>query len=413
MWFAGIDWADQHHDVVVLDADGQPVGQMQVAHSAEGLEHLTTFLRTLAPESDPATHVACLVETNQGLLIAALLEAGLSVYPVNPTAIEGLRPPSGVKTDQLDALLLARKGRSDWPHLRVLRPDSPLLAELKTLTRDLQSLIQEQTRLVNQLTTCLKAYYPAALQCFDGVTRQVTRTFLHAFPTPEQACAARVENLEQVLRSVHYPHPADQARRLVSLLQQPRLQAIPGVALAKSRFMLVLFMLVLLAQHDLVLEQIAAYDQAIHSVSHQHADAALFASLPGAGPRLAPCLLAEWGEDRERYAGAASVQALAGTAPVTMQSGKWHRVRRRTACVNSFRQALYHLARESVLFEPWAKTYYTRKRSEGKTHAMALRALAHHWVRIMYAMWTRQELYRAETFVTAQRAHAGLKQENG
>src|SRR5215469_17556885 len=111
MWFAGIDWADQHHDVVVLDADGQPVGQMQVAHWAEGLEHLTTFLRTLAPESDPATHVACLVETNQGLLIAALLEAGLSVYPVNPTAIEGLRPPSGVKTDQLDALLLARKGR--------------------------------------------------------------------------------------------------------------------------------------------------------------------------------------------------------------------------------------------------------------------------------------------------------------
>lgn len=89
-----------------------------------------------------------------------------------------------------------------------------------------------------------------------------------------------------------------------------------------------------------------------------------------------------------------------------MQSGTWRRVRRRTACVNTFRQALYHLARESVLFEPWAKTYYTRKRSEGKTHAMALRALANQWVRIVYAMWTKHESYHATTFLAAQQAHA-------
>lgn len=110
-----------------------------------------------------------------------------------------------------------------------------------------------------------------------------------------------------MLRSVHYPHAAEKAQTLAHTLQAPQLTATPGVALAKTRFMLAL-----LAQLDLVLEQIAAYDQAIESVSHQHADAPLFASLPGAGPRLAPSLLAEWGDDRDRYPGAASVQELAG-----------------------------------------------------------------------------------------------------
>src|SRR5262249_52074918 len=137
--------------------------------------------------------VACVVETNHGLLIAALLEAGLAVYPVHPIAVGHLRPPSGVKTDALDAFLLARKGRSDWPDLRLLQPDAPLVQELKTLTRDLESLLRDQTRLVNQATACLKAYYPAALTCFDGLTRHVTLAFLQAFPTPEQAEHAGVD----------------------------------------------------------------------------------------------------------------------------------------------------------------------------------------------------------------------------
>jgi transposase len=164
MWFAGIDWADRHHEVVVLNEQGHKVGALRVDHSVAGLEQLTTFLRSFAcaePER-PASRerlgqAACVVETNQGLWIAALLEAGLAVYPVNPTALGPLRPPSGVKTDALDALLLARKGRSDWPDLRLLRPDGPLLQELKTLTRDLEGLLREQTRLVNQMTACLKA----------------------------------------------------------------------------------------------------------------------------------------------------------------------------------------------------------------------------------------------------------------
>jgi hypothetical protein len=81
-------------------------------------------------------------------------------------------------------------------------------------------------------------------------------------------------------------------------------------------------------------------------------------------------------------------------------------VRRRVACVNTLRQALYHFARESVLFEPWAAAYYTRKREQGKTRAMALRALANQWVRIIYAMWAQRQEDQSAVFLAAQRAHA-------
>lgn len=171
------------------------MGTLPVPHTAAGLDQLTSFLRGGGSGPDAAEPVVCVVETNHGLLITALLEVGCTVCPVNPTTVGRLRPPSGVKTDALDARLLARIGRTDWPALRGVQPDEPLLQELKTLPRDLAGVLREQTRVVNQLTACLTAYYPVALPCFDGLTRQVTLAFLKAFPTPEAAAAASLEHL--------------------------------------------------------------------------------------------------------------------------------------------------------------------------------------------------------------------------
>ncbi len=398
MWFAGIDWADRHHDAVVVTAAGEVVGRLRVAHSADGLEELAAFLQQGLPTGE---QVACVVETTHGLLISALLEAGVLVCPVNPTTLRRWRPPSGAKSDAGDALLLARAGRAAWPDLPVLQPDSPAVHELKLLTRDLEGLIVEQTRLVNQLTACLKAYYPVALACFDGLTRHAALAFLQAFPTLERARAATCEEMGEVLRQVHYPHAAEKAAALHHLLHQPQLEASAEVVRAKARLTLAL-----VEQLHIVVRQVAAYDQEIARLFLQHHDHAIFASLPGAGKRLAPRLLAEWGEDRGHYLDAASVQSLAGTAPVVFQSGAYRGVRRRRACVNPFRQALYHFARESALLEDWAKAYYRRKREQGKTRAMALRALANQWVRILYAMWLHSAPYDPALFAAARRAHS-------
>ena len=401
MWYAGIDWADRHHDAVVIDAAGRRVATLRVEHSAAGLAKLTAFLRGIGDVAAHPDHLACVVETSRGLLIAALLDAGLPVYPVNPKTVDQRRKPSGAKTDAIDAYLLARTGRSDLADLRRLVPDSPLVAELRLLTRDLEGLIQGQTRLLNQLTACLKAYYPAALALFSKLHQPATLAFLRACPTLEQARAATVAELTALLRAARHPHPGTKARWIHEQLRGPQLDGAPAVARAKARPMLAL-----VAQLAPLLDAIAAYDQEIGRLFAAHPDGAIFAGLPGTGTRLAPRLLAEWGDDRGRYGDAAAVQALAGTAPVTFQSGNFARVHRRVACNTVLRNALFRFAWLSTQQEAWAADYYRRKRREGKSHAVAVRALANHWVRIIYALWAKRATYDPAVFLAARQAHA-------
>jgi transposase len=396
MWYAGIDWADDHHDVVVLDDTGRQIASRRVAHTAAGLAELTTTLSQICGATTKDT-LACIVETNRGLLITALLEAGFAVYPVNPKTVDRRRNAAGVKTDQIDAYLLAKTGRSDLADLRRLRPDSPLIQELKALTRDQDGLIQSQTRLVNQLTACLKAYYPVALTLFGKLHQKSTLAFLRAYPTPDAARNASVDDLVQTLKAAGHTRARQIAPTLWHALQQPQLQADGVTTRTKTRLMLAL-----LAQLQPVMEQIAAYDVEIEGLFLSHADSALFASLPRAGKRLAPRLLAEIGEDRTRYADAAGLQALAGTAPVLFQSGNYAKAHRRTACLKPLRNAMQHFAWQSTLEESWALTYYQRKRAEGKSHSVAVRALANSWLRIIYALWRDRTPYQADIFTTAQ-----------
>ncbi len=127
------------------------MGSIRVDHSPQGFAKLDTFLMQIIGSASKE-HMACIIETTHGLLIVHLLEAGWPVYPVNPRTVDRRRSASGAKTDTIDAYLLAKTGRADFADLHRLTPDSDQVAELKQLTRDQDSLIRTQTRLVNQLT---------------------------------------------------------------------------------------------------------------------------------------------------------------------------------------------------------------------------------------------------------------------
>jgi transposase len=398
MWYVGLDWADTHHDVLVLDEAGRRVGSRRFAHSHDGLHELKAFLLNIAASPE---QLACIVETNHGLLIAFLLEAGIPVYPVNPKTTNQLRKAAGAKTDQIDAYLLAKTGRFDLAELRRLEPDSATVQELKTLTRDQDALIQTQTRLVNQLTACLKGYYPAALHLFAKVQQRSTLVFLQTYPTPQAAQAASLEEIIATLHAGKHTKPTQVAPKIFEELHRPQLVANQVMVRAKSRLMLAL-----VKQLLVVIEEISSYDKQIRTLFLTHKDQEIWSSLPGAGKRLAPRLLAEWGEDRSRYADASSVQSLAGTAPVPFQSGNYAKAHKRFACLKPLRNHLHQFAWQSTRQEAWALAYYQRKRAEGKTHSMALRALANVWVRIIYRMWVSETCYQTATFEAAQLAHA-------
>jgi transposase len=317
MWYAGIDWADDHHDAAVFDDAGQRVASCRVSHTPEGLAQLVVFLQGTVASAPTLQELVCLIETTRSQLITALLDAGLAVYPVNPKTVDRRRTPSGAKTDVTDAYLLAKTGRSDLADLRRLAPDSPLVQELRALTRDQDGLIQSQTRLVNQLTDCLNAYYPVALDLFTNLQQPLTLTFLQTYPTLEAAQLTSVEELTALLQQHHHPAPAATAHALWERLHQPQLQADAITIRSKSRLLLAL-----VSQLAPLVEQIKQYDTEISCLFLSHPDSVIFVSLPRAGKRLAPRLLAGWGDDRERYLSAATVQALAGTSPVAYECGK-------------------------------------------------------------------------------------------
>jgi transposase len=400
MWYAGIDWADTHHDALVIDEKGHQVGSLRIAHTPAGMNQLNTFLERIIGAA-PKEEMACIIETTHGLLIAHLLEAGWPVYPVNPRTVDRKRGASGAKTDLIDAYLLAKTGRADLEDLHRLTPDSEKVAELKQLTRDQETLIQMQTRLVNQLTACLKAYYPAALELFSKLQQRTTLVFLQTYPTPAVAMAASTEQLAQLLKSTHHPNALRVAPQIVERLHQPQLLADAVMTRTKSRLMLVL-----VSQLLPLVEQIAHYDKEIDTLFLTHEDHLIFASLPRAGKRLAPRLLAEIGDDRQRYQDASSLQALGGTSPVLYQSGTYSKAHRRLGCIKPLRNALQQFAWQTTQSEAWAREYYQRKRTEGKSHTVAVRALANVWVRIIFALWMHHQCYDATVFEQAQQQHA-------
>ncbi|TYP52445.1 transposase [Thermosediminibacter litoriperuensis] len=286
MLYVGIDWADTQHRVFIIDSQGYEKANFTIPHTREGLEYLKKKLLKLVqnPQS-----IACIIETKHGLLIQFLLEAGFAVYPVNPKAFDRRRKPSGSKSDPLDARILAELGTTDINRLRKLEPDSELIQELKALTRDQDTLIRESTRLTNRLISCLKEYFPVALELFSRPTLPVALDFLKLYPTLEAAQQASVLELAAFLKSHKHPKPNQTAITIYQKLHSPQLKASPVVTRTKARLMLAI-----LSQLEPLLEQIKEYDREIERLFNLHFDSKLFASLPGAGSRLAPRLLAEW-----------------------------------------------------------------------------------------------------------------------
>jgi transposase len=207
-----------------------------------------------------------------------------------------------------------------------------------------------QTRLVNQLTACLKDYYPVALGLFAKLQQHSSLIFLQTYPTLEAAQSASIEQISQVLKAAGHTSAEQVAPKIFEHLHQPSLHASAVTTRTNSRLALAL-----IAQLLPLVEQIAAYDKEIERLFLSHEDNEVFSSLPGAGKRLAPRLLAEIGDDPSRYETAASLQALGGTSPVLFESGNSSKPHRRLGGIKPLRNALHQFAWQSTQQEAWAK----------------------------------------------------------
>jgi hypothetical protein len=148
--------------------------------------------------------------------------------------------------------------------------------------------------------------------------------------------------------------------------------------------------------------------RAVESLTASHPDFALFASFPGAGPALAPRLLAAFGSDRNRFRTAAEVQTFSGIAPVVSQSGQSKWIHFRWACPKFLRQSFHEYAGVSIQFCDWARAFYDKQRGKGKGHHAAVRSLAFKWIRILFACWRDRTPYNERRHTESLAARSAL-----
>lgn len=396
-FFGALDWASEHHDVVIVNASGEIVASFRFEENADGWHEFAQKINDFKPG------LAIAVETRTGWVVERLLQSGVTVYPVNPRTVESYRTrkaPSGVKNDKLDAWTIADALRTDGRPWQPLEPEDPHTQALRLLCRDEMELIGDQTALVNRLRAAAREYYRTPIEVFDEWTSPSVWDFLHEFPTPEKLVKAGKRRWENFLHAHRMWRVDLGPQRMAAFAKANELPVPEGVVKAKSELVLSL-----VAQLRTLRVQLEKYRAMIEEEFARHEDSGIFKSLPGAGDKLAPRLLAEFGVDRRRFDTADAIQCYAGTAPVARQSGKSTVVTMRRACCSTLRATVHLWVDLSRRKCAWAQAYYQAKVEKGHSHACALRCLGQRWLKILWRMWQDRLPYNEALHTLNQQKH--------
>ena len=382
--FAGIDWAKDDHAVCVVDADGRPLTRRVVGHHERGLRSLIVLLGE--------HRVECVaIERPDGLLVDRLLDAGVVVIPIHPNQVKAARPrytAAGGKSDRFDAFVLAELARTDRHRFRTLVPDSDATRAMRALTRAHQDAVWTRVDLANQLRAELERVWPAATMLFAAIDSPIALAFLRRYPGPGEARTLTHRTLSGFLRRARYS-----GRRSPDELLT-RLRSAPAGAAGKrelaARRQIVLGLIDAL---QAIVANIKTLEQQIATAIHAHPDGPIFLSFFRDSTITAARLLAEIGDDRNRYPTNDALAAHAGTSPVARESGKHKTASFRWGCNHRLRNALCVLADTSRHRHPWAARTYANARARGHDHPRALRTLARNWTRVLWRCWQDRTPY--------------------
>jgi transposase len=362
----GADWAEAHHDIALVNEDGALIARARIDTGATGFNNL---LALIAEHGGNAEDTPIAIETDKNLLVVALVEAVFTVYPINPRAVARYRErhgQAGGKSDAGDAAVLAHILRTDQHMHRRLPAVSEGGRAVKALARQHQEAIWAQHQTVSRLRSVLLEFYPQALQAFPNLKHKAALTVLAAAPTPaagQRLTRRRVIGLMQ--RSGRGNHPA-LVEQILTDLHAPALRQPPRVEQALGHTVAGLITIVVAMQRavdDLETELAREFDQ--------HPQAAILRSAPGLGP-----ILAEIGDDPARFSDPNSLRAFAGTAPVTIASGRSHYVKARKVRNKRLGDACHWWAFSMLTKSPGAREHYDKRRAAGDRHNAALRNLA-------------------------------------
>ncbi len=387
--YIAIDWADEKHAFSLLEA-GQRKKETGMLEQKPQL--IGTWMAKLR-ERFGGRPIAVAVEQSRGALIHALLSYDFVViYPLHPSTVAKFREAfksSGVKSDPLDTNQILEILTKHLELLKPLKPDTEQTRRLARLVEDRRKLVYQRTSQIEALSAALKEYFPQAIEVLSGnLSSRLACDFLEKWANFEAFQQARASSIKQFFYRHNIRSPKALARVLEVAKTGKPLTSDP--AIVESGSLLAQAYAQLISTLNLT---IAGYDQRIESYFNEHPEAYLYQNLPGAGPALAPRLLAFFGTDRSRYEHAGNVQSFCGVAPVTKTSGKSELIYMRRACPKFARQTFHEFARLSVFRSQWARNYLDYYTGKGKKFNTVVRALAFKWIRILFRCWKDRTPY--------------------
>ncbi|WP_431904901.1 IS110 family transposase [Nonomuraea sp. bgisy101] len=400
--FCGIDWAEGHHDIALVDQDGQLVAKRRISETIEGFAELVEMLAAAGDTAEAPIPVA--IETPRGLLVATLRATGRRVYSINPMAVARYRERYSVarkKSDHIDAMVLANILRTDAHAHRALPEDSELVRAIAVLARAHQDATWRRTRISNELRSLLREYYPTFLEIVrgqsSGLTSREARAVLKIAPTPTLAAALPRAQIATALRqSGRRRRVEDLADEIHHALHQPQLRQPHLVEQAMGEQALAL-----LAVLDAECTNVERLGETVTQAFHQHPDHAVILSFPGLGDMLGARLLAEIGDDRDRFADARAIKAYAGSAPITRASGKSILITHRKVKNNRLAATGFSWAFMALTNHPPARGHYQQRRGTGDGHPAALRHLFNRMLGQLYhCLQTSQKYDPGKAFPT-------------
>src|ERR1700754_1495770 len=393
MLFVGDDWAEDHHDVYLMNDTGDRLASQRLPEGLAGISRLHALIAEHA--EDPA-QVVIGIETDRGLWVDALTAAGYQVYAINPLAVAHYRDRhhvSGAKSDASDAKLLADLVRTDRHNHRPIAGDSPDAEAIKVLARAHQNLIWTRTRHTNALRSALREYYPAALVAFEDLAHGDALGVLGRAPSPEQGARLSLTAIQSALkRGGRQRNIAARAREIRAALGTKQLAAAATVTAAFAATTRATVGIIAELNH-----QISELEAALAAHFETHPDADIYLSQPGLGVVLGARVLGEFGDDPNRYTNAKSRRNYAGTSPLTVASGKKRAVLARHVRNRRLYDAIDQWAFAALLASPGARALYDQHRAAGDTHHQALRALGNRLVGILHGCLRHHQPYDEHT----------------
>jgi hypothetical protein len=395
-FFVGDDWAQDHHDIEVMDEAGKVLARRRLPEGVAGMAGLHELIGERLGEDADDAEVVIGTETDRGPWVGALVAAGYVVFGVNPLQASRFRERhamSGAKSDGADAHMLADMVRTDSHQLRAVAGDTAEAEAIKVLARTHKTLIWERTRQVHRLRHQLLGYFAAALEAFgDDLDAPDALELLAKAPDPARAARLTRAQVSAVLKHAGRRKITERATAILAALRSEQLGQPPAVTAAYAATVRALIAVIITLN-----EQVKILQGQVEENFGQHPDAEIYLSQPGLGNILGARVLAEFGDDPHRYRDGKARRNYAATSPITRASGKRKLVAARFVHNARLVDALNAQAFASLRVSPGARAFYDEQRASGHEHNDTLRRLANRLVGILHGCLKTRTTYNEAT----------------